>query len=328
MTKRLIIKDGKWLPLAPLAPGDVARAACWAVLMGMAFLLFHLQGNTTDIRMFGRSALLWMTARWSDAGGEYSHGWLIPLVSLWLVCRKRRELRAVPKAVDWRGLAVVVLALFLHWLGARAQQTRLSLLGLILLLWGAPFYVYGRDVARLTLFPCVYLVFCIPMNFVDSMTSPLRTTAAMVATSLLNGLGIPVYRIGSGLFSESTAGFSFDVAPECSGLHSLLALTALTAVYAYLTQDRLWKKWFLFACSVPIALVGNIVRITLVVLVAAFFGQETAMGLWHDYSGYPIFLVGITLMLSVGGLLELNYRKVWNEWKESLLRPTSSSSPS
>jgi exosortase len=326
MSENLSNKKMKFLglPLASLKRDDWIRAGLMSIIIGLLYVVFHLEGNTTDIRMFGRSALSWMVARWGDIGGEYSHGWLIPLVSLGIIWFKRKELLAAPRKVCYAGLGVIIFALLLHWLGAKAQQTRLSLMGLILVLWGIPFYFYGWHVAKLLIFPCAYLIFCIPINFIDSLTSPLRIVATVISSGILNGLGIRVYRVGSGLFSDKANGFGFDVAPECSGLHSLLAMTALTAVYAYLTQKTLLKKWLLFLLCIPIALIGNIVRITLVVLVAAGFGQKVAMGLWHDYSGYPIFLVGISLMLLFGSLLNVDYRKAWNEWKQKLFSPTSS----
>ena len=307
----------------PLSRDDVFRSALMAVIIGMVFMVFHLQGNTTDIHAYGRSVLSWMVARWNDIGGEYSHGWLIPLVSAWLVWRKRRELALAPKQVCWWGLAVLVLALLLHWVGAKAQQTRLSLVSLIMIIWGIPFFLYGKRVAGLLLFPCAYLVFCIPLNFLDTATAPLRITAAAVSAAILNGLGLEVTRIGAGISSSAAQGFHFDVAPECSGLHSLLAMTALMAAYANLTQDRQWKKWLLFMCSIPVALVGNIVRITLIALIAAGFGQEVAMNLWHDYSGYPIFIVGILLMIGLGSLFSMDYGAWWTQWKKDLLSPTS-----
>ncbi|MFO1520482.1 MAG: archaeosortase/exosortase family protein [Kiritimatiellia bacterium] len=78
----------------------------------------------------------------------------------------------------------------------------------------------------------------------------------------------------------------YSVEDACSGLRSLLALTAIAAVYAYLTQKSLWRKWALFLASIPIAIVGNVVRITTVVVVDQGFSRNLAGGLYHDYSTY------------------------------------------
>jgi len=309
--------------LAALSRDELVRLALTAAMVGVAFILFHLQGNTTDVRAYGQSALLWMIQRWNDAGGDLSHGYLIPFVSLGILWFKRREFTSLPKQQSRAGLAVIVLALLLHWLGAKAQQTRLSLAGLLLLIWGVPFYFHGWPVARLLLFPCAYLAFCIPLNFLDSMTFPLRILVTVAATGLLNGLGIEAQRSGSAIYSTAAGGFNFDVADPCSGLRSLLAMTALTAVYAYLTQKTLVKQWILFLSSIPLAIIGNIARITTVALVAEAFGQKLASGLYHDYSGYVVFSVAIGLMVGVGSLLNLDYRGAWHRWKQRLLSPTS-----
>ena len=309
--------------LAALSRDELVRLALTAAMVGVAFILFHLQGNTTDVRAYGQSALLWMIQRWNDAGGDLSHGYLIPFVSIGILWFKRREFASLPKHQSRAGLAVIVFALLLHWVGAKSQQTRLSLAGLLLLLWGVPFYFHGWPVARFLLFPCAYLAFCIPMNFLDSMTFPLRILVTVAATGLLNGLGIEAQRSGSAIYSTAAGGFNFDVADPCSGLRSLLAMTALTAVYAYLTQKTLVKQWILFLASIPLAIIGNIARITTVALVAEAFGQKLASGLYHDYSGYVVFSVAIGLMVGVGSMLNLDYRGAWQRWKQRLLSPTS-----
>lgn len=313
--------------LAVLRPEDLVKAGLLAVIVGLTFALFHYQGNTTEIGMFGRSALSWMVRRWGDAvsyGGDYSHGWLIPIVSIVVVWLRRHELRLAPRQVSRIGLAIVVAGLLMHWLGARAQQTRLSLFGLVVLIWGVPFYFYGWRVAKLLIFPCSYLIFCIPLNFLDSVTFPLRLFATVVSTGLLNGLGIAAERSGSAIYSMAAGGFEFDVADPCSGIRSLLAMTALTAVYAYFTQKTWWKKWLLFLASIPLAIIGNVARITTVAVVAEAFGEKLALGLYHDYSGYIVFSVAIALMIGVGSLLNQNFAEMKARWKYALLSPTSS----
>jgi exosortase len=189
-------------------------------------------------------------------------------------------------------------------------------------MWSAPLYLCGREIGKLLLFPCAYLIFCVPLNFLDSITFPLRILATIISTATLNGLGIAAERSGSAIYSVAAGGFSFDVADPCSGLRSLLAMTALTAVYAYITQRTLVRKWLLFLASIPLAIVGNIARITTVALVAEAFGQKLALGLYHDYSGYVVFSVAIGLMVGIGSLLNLHYGELWTRWKQRLTSPT------
>ena len=297
----------RWSRLTPAAQLEIGF---WAAVVAGLFFLFHLHGNSQEIATCRRSLFLWLKSRWI---ADYAYCQILPLVSLFAVWYRRREIAAAPRRPNALGIPVVIVALVLHWIGVLAQQPRISAVGFILLLWGLPFLVYGYALARWLLFPCAYLLLAIPLNFIDSMTAPLRLLATTASAGILNGLGLHVQRVGAGLFSAAGNSFAFNVAPECSGLRSLLAMTALMGCYAWYSPKTFAKKWILFLCSVPVAVVANICRIILVVVVAAFFGQKTAMGLWHDYSGYPIFLISILLMLAIDRLLNLDYRSAWKK---------------
>jgi exosortase len=265
------------------------------------------------------SAFRWMIARWGDKesfGADYSHGYLIPFVSLWVIWSKREELFAVPKKVCQMGLVLIVTALAMHWLGAKMQQTRISLISLILLIWGIPLYFFGWELAKRLIFPCSYLIFCVPLNFLDALAGPLQRIATTMGHEALLGLGIECQRVGTMLRSPY---FDLNVEAACSGLRSLLAMTALTAVYAYFTQETLLKKWVLFIMSIPIAVAGNIARIISIALVSITTGQKFGAGLHHDWSGYVLFTFSISLMIGVGKLLHVNYRELFASWKKTYL---------
>lgn len=308
----------QWSRLSGAAQREIGF---WAVVVALLFFLFHLHGNSQEVATCRHSLFRWLDSRWT---GDYAYCRFLPLASLYALWRRRREIAAAPRRTDWRGALVVAAALVLHWLGVLAQQPRVSAVGFILVLWGLPFLIYGYGLARWLLFPCAYLLLAIPLNFIDSMTAPLRLFATAVSAAMLNGFGLEVQRVGAGLFSAAGNAFSFNVAPECSGLRSLLAMTALMAFYAWLTQKTLFKKWLLFLCSIPVAVVANICRIILVVVVAAFFGQDVAMGLWHDYSGYPIFLISLALMFALDRLFNVDYRTAWKRLVNLFLGRASS----
>ncbi|HMO49545.1 MAG TPA: exosortase/archaeosortase family protein [Kiritimatiellia bacterium] len=296
--------------LAALNRSDILRATLVAVVVGLVFGIFHYQGNSLDINAFGRSALSWMVERWTDDieyGGDYSHGWLVPILSIYVIWYRRKALAAATKNVSLVGLVMVIGCLFLHWLGMKAQQTRISLFALVGLTWSIPFYLYGWQVAKQLIFPCAYLVFCIPMNFLDSVTHPLRLFATEASAVLLNGIGIGVEASGARLHSLTPGGFDLDVADACSGIRSLTAITALTAIYANITQRKAWKQWAIFALSIPLAIIGNIVRVFTTGIVAELFGTDTAMHLYHDFSGFIIFMVVFILLISAGSMLDANW---------------------
>lgn len=312
------------LRLAALTTTEWGGLAAITLMGTFLFILFHFMGNTVEM-VNSRSAFYWMWARWQDtisfggiapnhpdaSGADYSHGILIPFVSLWALWHKRHDLMTAPRASDWRGMVLVIGALVMHWVGAKMQQTRLSLMALIILLWALPFTFWGWRTAKHLLFPVGYLTFCIPLNFLDVIAFPLRIFAAQVSTGFLHALGVDVIRSGSAIRALDLLGnerWAVDVAEPCSGLRSLLAMTALTAVYAWATQRGQWRKWLLFSTSIPLAIAGNVARIAVIGLVAETFGKNIATGPVHDFSGYIVFAVGISLMISIGKLLNSGAR--------------------
>ena len=308
----------RWSRLSPAAQKEVGF---WAVVVGMLFFLFHLHGNSQEIATTHHSIFLWLHSRWTY---DFAYCQFLPLASLFALWLRRKEIAAAPRQTNYWGIPIILFALFLHWIGVLAQQPRISVAAFILLLWAIPFLLYGYRLARWLLFPCGYLLLAIPLNFIDSMTAPLRLFATTASAFILNGFGLEVQRVGAGLFSGTGNSFAFNVAPECSGLRSLLAMTSLMAFYAWYSQKTFAKKWALFLFCIPVAVIANICRIILVVIVAAFFGKNTAMGLWHDYSGYPIFLISILLMLALDRLLNMDYRATWNTLKNLFLDRASS----
>ncbi|MEO5367116.1 MAG: exosortase [Magnetococcus sp. WYHC-3] len=245
-------------------------------------------------------AMRFSVAMFSDPHEDLSHGWLVPLVSAYVIWEARARLRAAAAAPDWRGLFVLLGCLLLFWLGSRGEQARLMQFGMIGCVVALPFVFWGSGVARRLFFAAAYLCLIIPTSFLDVLTFRLRLLAAWVASGVLNGVGIAVQQMGTAMISTQGAGFKLDVADPCSGMRSVFALAALTAAYAYFTQATALRRWLLFACAVPLAVIGNIVRIVSIGLVAFFLGQERAVGFYHDYSGYVVFVVAVLLMMQAG----------------------------
>lgn len=308
--------------LAALTRVELIKIGLVSIIIGFTFIIFHFQGNTMEPYRHGRSAVGWVHNINRQMGGDFSHGSIIPLISLVVLWLKRHDIAAVmPKSSSKLGLFVVISALLMHWVGLQAQQTRLSLTALIVLIWGIPFYLFGWKMAKVLLFPATYLIFALPLTFIDDMTFPLRMFAAGGSVFLLNGLGIESQQVGSAVIST---GFEFDVADPCSGIRSLLALTALTAVYSYLFQKTLIKKWILFLTAIPLAIIGNVGRITTIALAAEAFGEPFAYTLYHDWSGFVIYAIAIMFMLAIDALLRMNYREAYIQWKHANLSPISS----
>jgi exosortase len=267
------------------------RWFCFTLAIAVGLLLFW-------------PALRFSAAMFQDKFEDLSHGWVIPLVSAYAVWRSRDALRAAAGPPDARGLLAVLGCLALFWLGKRGEQARFMQMAVAGAVLALPLAFWGAGVARRLWFPAAYLLFAVPTSFLDVLTFRLRLLAASVAAGLLNGVGVAVQRVGTALVSGSGEGFKLDVADPCSGMHSIFALAALTAAYAYFTQKTARRRWLLFACAVPLAILGNVARIVSIALVALWFGQERAVGFYHDYSGYVVFVVAVLLMVQAGVWIE------------------------
>ena len=235
---------------------------------------------------------------------DMSYGWYVPLFSLYVLWRERRELAFAIDRPSFTGLLAVLPFLAAGFLGTRGIQVRFEILGFAGLLWTLGWTFFGWCVAKRTVFAAAFLLFCMPLaTYLDVVTVHLRLVATSTAFALLKGFGLDVMRRGTMLMS-STGSFAIDVAEPCSGLRSLFALTALTAGYSYFTQPTWLRRAALFALAVPIAIMGNVMRIVSIALVGITCSAEFATGFYHDYSGYVVFLVAIALMVACGGALD------------------------
>ena len=239
-----------------------------------------------------------------DSGVEdMSYGWYVPLFSIYVLWRERRELTASVGTPSAWGILLSLPFFFSGILGADGYQVRLEIVGFVGILVSLTLAFFGTRTTRQALFPLLFLLFCLPLHsFLDIVTIHLRLFAVSVAYGTLRGLGMDIVREGTMLFSTSGA-FSVDVAEPCSGLRSLFAMMALTAGYSYFTQPTWLRRGILFALSVPIAIAGNVVRILSIAIVGTTCSPEFATGFYHDYSGYVVFLVAVSLMVCTGGLV-------------------------
>ncbi|MBQ2623637.1 MAG: exosortase [Kiritimatiellae bacterium] len=231
---------------------------------------------------------------------DMSFGWYVPLFSLYVVWTERRKILESLGAPSWAGLFAALPFLALGFLGVRGVQLRFEIVAFVGLLITVPWAFFGKETAKAVLFPALFLLFCIPLaTFLDVVTVHLRLLASSTAFAVARGVGADIVQQGT-MVGAADGSFSIDVADPCSGLRSLFALMALTAGYAYFTQPTWLRRGILFAASVPIAILGNVMRILTIVLVANFASSDFATGFYHDYSGFVVFAVAILLMVATG----------------------------
>lgn len=238
----------------------------------------------------------------NDPKEDMSFGWFVPVFSLYVIWTEREKLVKSLGRPGWGGLVLMLPFLFIGFLGVRGIQVRLEMLSFIGLLVAVPWALFGRETARRMLFPAGFLLFCIPLSsYLDIVTVHLRLFATGMAHSILVGVGANVQQSGTALTTAN--GFGIDIAEPCSGLRSIFALLALTAGYAYFNQPTWLRRALLFACAIPLAVLGNVVRVLTICLVGAYASPDFAIGFYHDYSGYVVFVVAILLMVGFGELI-------------------------
>ncbi|MEI6350488.1 MAG: exosortase/archaeosortase family protein [Verrucomicrobiota bacterium] len=263
------------------------------------------------------SAAYWAWLSWNEEN-ELTHGWLVPLATIWLIWVHRDELRRAPKGSSNLGIASVGLAVVLFVLSVRCLQPRLALMSVPFLLYGSTCFLWGRAAGRIVLFPTAFLVFMIPVAALQQATFKLQFVITGLVGILTHSVGIGIQAVGTTL-NASDGSFNFEVAEGCSGIRSLTAVAMLTAIFVHLTQDRCWKKLTIFFGSVLFAIVGNVCRIFTVVLVAKYYDAKFAGGDYHEYSGYISIAFAMGAMLLFSKLVNLNYEKLAHKVEEKAM---------
>lgn len=243
-----------------------------------------------------------MVNTWSLTGSYYTHGFLIPPISAWLVWNKRAEIFKNPVRSDALGYLFVVLSGLMlcggEFLGFRVFEQAALLpmpIGVLLVL-------LGRSHVKAMAFPLAFLVFMIPIppSLTQSIAFNIKILATEGAVFVANLLWLPMLRQGSYIHFKDD---HLLIGEVCGGLRSVIALLALGALLAHLSKSRAWARIGLFLMSVPVAIGANIFRIFFLCVVGYIFGSANAGGWVHDVSGILIFVVAFAMFLGLDGFL-------------------------
>jgi exosortase len=259
---------------------------CWDRLPNKGFFLgllviwlslFHFYGNSTLGYYRSPSLLQWMYNSYKPAGHEVtddSHGMVVPFVVLGLFWWKRKDLMALPFRTWWPGLIIVAFSLVLHLLGYVVQQPRISIVAFFTGIYGLTGLAWGRDWLRRSFFPFCLFAFCVPLGSQSqAITFPLRIFVTKIVAVIAKLLSIDVVREGT-LLRDATGHYQYDVAAACSGIRSLFATVGISVVYAAVGFQTTWKRAALVLSSVPLAVIGNVLRLLTIVLAAEVGGAN------------------------------------------------------
>ena len=274
---------------APASPAGRLWAAAWAATLGLILAALYW-GILRDL----------VTQWWDDA--NYSHGFIVPIFSGYLIWRERDRLLAlVPRGTTW-GLLLLLGGIGALVLGDLGAENFLSRSSLIVILAGLVLFIVGAEAFRLTVFPLCYLFFMVPIPAIlfYAVTFPLQQLAAEQAAWALDVLGVPVLLDGNIIHLSQ---ISLGVTEACSGIRSLISLFAGAVAWAYLLLPGGWPMLAFVLATVPITILANAGRVVATGLIGQWFGVEYASGFFHELAGWVIYLFAFLGLIGLHGLI-------------------------
>lgn len=262
----------------------------WPILIPVALLLVIYMPALADL----------VQDWWDD--DNYSHGFLVPLVSGYLLWKKREMLAGLPRHKDSVGLLVLIAGLCLFVAANAAAEYFTLRVSFVMSLFGLTWYFFGREIIKHIWFEFFFLLFMIPIPYVIyySATFPMQTLASKITVWLLDALGTGAYRQGNIIH---ISGHSLEVAEACSGVRSLVSLMALGAFYAYTTQKRFTAQAILFLSTIPIAVAGNVFRVLITAILVHAVTPDVLVEPWHSLMGLIVFIVAFVSLFIESAIL-------------------------
>ncbi len=238
---------------------------------------------------------------WSN-DDNYSHGFFIVPLAAYFAWERRHRLLAMPARPSAVGLLIVIGSLVMlvaGILGAELFLSRLSLLGVIA---GTILFLLGWPRLRVLLFPLAFMLLMIPLPAIifNKIAFPLQLVASHVGEYGISAANIPILREGNVLI---LANATLEVAEACSGIRSLVSLFTLGIVFGYFADSRAWVRTVIALSAIPVAILANGLRVASAGWAAHYMGQAGVEGLFHEFSGWVVFVVAFLMMLALQRLL-------------------------
>jgi exosortase D (VPLPA-CTERM-specific) len=285
---------------------------CWTVILLLLVFVF-------------RNCIEEMVVVWTNVE-EYSHGFFIPIITVYFLWLRRRELYFVERFTDaLPGLIMVVSGLAVFVLGGLATLKTVEQYAFIITLTGVFTAAFGFPGLRVGAVPLLFLIFMVPFPpfILNNLSSKLQLISSWLGVEFIRACDIMVYLEGNVI---DLGGYKLQVVDACSGLRYLFPLASLSFLCAYLFNGPLWQKTLIFLSSAPLTLFMNSFRIGIIGILVDNWGTEMAEGFLHDFEGWIVFLLCMVLLFIEMWLLSrLSGKKVAfselvlipHEWSDS-----------
>jgi exosortase len=235
---------------------------------------------------------------------DYSHGFLVPFFAVFLIWDKRKVLQATPIRQSWFGIPLVVFSIAVLVLGVYGVELFTSRMSFIFLMTGLIWTFFGWAMVRALRFPLLVLVLAIPFPAIlfNQITFPLQLLASRIASDILPLLGVPTLHEGNVI---ELPVMKLEVAEACSGIRSLMSLFTLAVFYGYFLERTNRRRIILALASIPIAVTANVARIVGTGLCVQYWDPEKALGFFHEFSGWVMFVISLGCLYLVHRAMQL-----------------------
>jgi exosortase len=234
---------------------------------------------------------------------NYSHGFFIVPLALYFAWERRGAIAAAPIRPSMFGALVVAGSLFLLVAGLLGAELFLSRVSIIGALAGATLFLFGWPMLRILFFPLAFLLLMVPLPAIifNKIAFPLQLLASHVGEYSISSLDIPILREGNVLI---LANATLEVAEACSGIRSLISLITLGIVFGYFVDHRVWVRAVIALSAIPVAILANGLRVASAGVAAHNYGTAGVEGLFHEFSGWVVFVIAFLMMLGLQRLLQ------------------------
>jgi exosortase len=263
--------------------------------------LFHFLGNSTigyvkTTSLFGWTHYVLSTSE-ADSLGLY-----IPFLVAGFIYWKRQELIDVPKQRWWPGVTLVALGLLLHCMGYLVQQSRVSIVGFFLGLYGLMGMVWGWRWLTVIFFPFCLFIFCVPLaTETERITFPMRLYASQITAFICRSiLGMEDLILNGTQLLDAKGRYQYEIAAACSGIKSLSATLAISVIGGFVFFRSFWRRSVTFLAAFPLAVLGNVLRLSAIIVASGAFGRQAGQFV-HDNAVLSL----LPYIPAVGGVIVL-----------------------
>lgn len=256
----------------------------WIMLLGIAALMGFVFFDGLKLMV------LW----WERP--EYSHGYLIPLISAFLIWQKKDELELVPYEGSWTGFVIVLMGLLLYFAGELSTLYTIIQYSFLVVVMGAVLTLMGWKAFKIIWVPLLILAFMIPLpNFLyNNLSAQLQLISSELGVAIIRLFNISVYLEGNVI---DLGTYKLQVVEACSGLRYLFPLMTLSFIAAYFFKGAFWKRAVIFLSSIPITVLMNSFRIGVIGVMVDWWGKAMAEGFLHDFEGWAVFMACTAILM-------------------------------